>query len=37
MTIYRYKLIFELSSKNGARERKVFIIKERVKEINIIR
>ena len=37
MTIYRYKSIFELSLKNDAREGKVSIVKERVKEINIIR
>ena len=37
MTIYKYELILELSLENGAREGKIFIAKERVKEINIIR
>ena len=37
MIIYKYKLIFELSIENGAREEEVLIVKEYVKEINIRR
>ena len=37
IVIYRYRLIFELSFENSAREGEILIIKEYVKEINIIR